>query len=61
MIEIKVESFTNGFSVSVFDRTDGYIVREIVETKAEALGVLIRVLMGMADAERKRIEGAYGA
>jgi hypothetical protein len=55
MLEFKVESFTNGFSVAVFDNKDGYLVREVTETRLEALKTVHNVVLDLLSKEREAI------
>jgi hypothetical protein len=55
MLEFKVESFTNGFSVAVYDDNDGYLVREVTETKLEALKAVHNVVLDLLSKEREAI------
>lgn len=58
MIEVKIESFGNGYSVVVRDTEDGFIVREINETKIEACGTVIHALEKIVQEEIKYLRGA---
>jgi hypothetical protein len=55
MLEMKIESFTNGFSVAVFDDADGYLVREVTETRLEALKAVHSVVLDLLSKEREAI------
>jgi len=55
MIEFKIESFTNGFSVAVFDDADGYLIREVTETRLEALKAVHNVVLDLLSKEREAI------
>ncbi len=60
MIEIRIESFTNGFSLSAYDDEDGYIVREIAETKTEILSTLLKIISDMGKAEQEKLVNSHG-
>lgn len=55
MLKLEVESFTNGFSVVAYDDADGYIVREVTETRLEALKALHNVILDLMSRERQAI------
>jgi hypothetical protein len=55
MLEFKIESFTNGFSVAVYDDNDGYLVREVTETRLEALKAVHNVVLDLLSKEREAI------
>ena len=62
MLEFKIESFTNGFSVAVYDDADGYLVREVTETRLEALKTVHNVVLDLLSKERRAIlDGAMMA
>ena len=58
MLEFKVESFVNGYSVVAYDDADGYLVREVTETRLEALKALHVVVQDLLTKEREAILNA---
>ncbi len=51
MLQINIESFTNGYSLIVYDPKDGYIAREVHKEKVQALGALQDVIAHMIGKE----------
>lgn len=55
MLIIHLEDWTNGLSLSVHDNRDGYLIREVTETKLEALKALHNVILDLISRERQAI------
>jgi len=58
MLTAHVDDFVNGFSVSVYDTKDGYLVREVTETRLEALKALHNSVLDLLTKEREAILNA---
>lgn len=61
MIESKIESFNNGYSVVLYDDEDGYLVREIATDKLQALIALKEAVGQLVTAEMNALIQAAGA
>ena len=58
MTSILIDEFVNGFSVAIYDHEENYVVREVTETRLEALKVLQNTVEALMVKEREKILNA---
>lgn len=58
MIKIEIQSYVNGYSLVVYDESNGYLVREIAETRLEILNTMLGIISKLAAEEKKALEAA---
>jgi len=58
VMQIMINDYTNGFSITAYDPKDGYLIREVTETKLEALKALHNVVLDLLSKEREAILNA---
>lgn len=56
MIKIEIQSYVNGYSLTIYDASDGFIVREVADTKLEILNTMLCVISKMAMDEKRALE-----
>ena len=58
MIKIEIQNYTNGYSLTVFDDHDGYLVRELADTRIEILNTMLSIITDLTLREKKRLAAA---
>jgi hypothetical protein len=57
-MKIQIESYVNGYSLVIYNDQDGFIVREVADTKLEILNTMLGVITKLALDEKKLLEAA---
>lgn len=55
MLSIQIDEFVNGYSITAFENKT-YIIREITETRLEALARLNRLVLDLIKGEKELLE-----